>query len=163
SGSEDSDGPWLARLLALARPAAPVAGGGGGGGGDAADAAVLAAFGLPSSDPAAARRALLLDLRNLGTLGLQQDSFPGLLWADARLAGPILAPIDASRPLDAQLPVRCADCHSGAPLDRLVPLASHAPPLGRCTHCHLTHPEPPSYASWGSIGALDAPAAAAPE
>ncbi len=52
-------------------------------------AAVLEQLGLPAlegfdpRDWAATRRALLLDLRNLGTLGLQQDSFPGLLWADA--------------------------------------------------------------------------------
>src|SRR6185503_4153266 len=45
--------------------------------------AVLAAFALPDGDRAATRRALLFDLRNLGTLGLQHDSFPGLLWADA--------------------------------------------------------------------------------
>jgi hypothetical protein len=239
SGSEDADGPWLARLFALAR-AEP----GGGGAGAPDDAAILAAFALPGDDRAAARRALLLDLRNLGTLGLQQDSFPGLLWADAiygravigahelstipsmyaaravreilavalrdgamgdlarpaadpaavargrelfasrvvgaianrqilksvprayaaaQLTGPILAPIDASRPLDAKLPVRCADCHSGAPLEHTVPLATHAPPSGRCTHCHLTHPEPPSYASWGSIGVLAAPAPAPAE
>jgi hypothetical protein len=185
---------------------------------------------------------LLLDLRNLGTLGLQQDSFPGLLWADAlyghatidadqlaaippmyaaaavrqvlaedwaalgrpgtgaadaaavargrelftgrvigvianrqilksgprayaaaRLEGPILAPIDASQPLDAKLRVRCADCHSGTPLERTLPLAANPPPLGRCTHCHLTHAEPPGYASWGSIDALGAPAAAPAE
>ena len=37
----------------------------------------------PDGDRGAARRALLFDLRNLGTLGLQQDSFPGLLWSDA--------------------------------------------------------------------------------
>jgi hypothetical protein len=78
-------------------------------------------------------------------------------YAAAHLAGPILAPIDASRPLDAKLAVRCADCHSAAPLDRVVPLATNPPPLGRCVHCHLTHPEPPGYASWGSISALSPP------
>jgi hypothetical protein len=235
SGSEDAAGPWLDRLLELAggapaRDGQPIGG------------STLAVFSLPATDPAATRRALLLDLRNLGTLGLQQDSFPGLLWADAiyghtdldpsalaavppmyaatavrqvldgaasaealprppitdaaavargralfsdrivgaianrqilksgprayaaaRLGGPILAPIDASQPLDAQLPVRCADCHSGAPLEQVVPLAANPPPLGRCTHCHLTHPEPPGYASWGSIRTLAAPAAAPAE
>jgi hypothetical protein len=72
---------WVQRLVAL-------------GGGQATE--TLRALGLPAiaGDPgattaidaraaAATRRALLLDLRNLGTLGLQQDSFPGLLWADA--------------------------------------------------------------------------------
>jgi hypothetical protein len=235
SGSEDGDGPWLDRLVALAS-------GGRGRDDGKSSPATLAAFGLPAADLAAARRALLLDLRNLGTLGLQQDSFPGLLWADAiyghteidpgalaaiprmyvasevrqvladaasaqalprppvtdaaavargrarlsdrivgaianrqilksgprayaaaHLAGPILAPIDASRPLDAKLPVRCADCHNAAPLDRVVPLAANPPPLGRCVHCHLTHPEPPSYASWGSIAALSPPAEAPAE
>jgi hypothetical protein len=231
SGSEDSEGPWLARLLALA--GAPSLSKSGTGDGDPAVGAILAAFALPAGDRAASRRALLLDLRNLGTLGLQHDSFPGLLWADAiygratisaadlaaippmyaapavrqvleqsaaalarpladpatvmrgraiftdrvvgtianrqilksvprayaaaQLTGPILAPIDASRALDAQLPVRCADCHNGTPLERTVALATRPPPLGRCTHCHLTHPEPPSYSSWGSIAALAAP------
>jgi hypothetical protein len=205
SGSESADAPWLARLVALVgRP----------------EADVLEAFGLAATDPALSRRALLLDLRNLGTLGLQQDSFPGLLWADAlagragaslppeavvaiprmyatvavrrvladapavtrptvdlarvtrgrtlfvdrvvgeianrqilqrapkafaaaKLAGPILAPIDASQPLGARLAVRCADCHNAAPLDRALPLAENPPPLGRCSHCHLAHPELP--------------------
>ena len=206
SGSEDGEGPWLDRLIALA--------GRGTARGDPKNgAATLAAFGLPAADLAAARRALLLDQRNRGTHGLQKDSFPGLLWADAiygyaaidpgalaaiprmyvasdvrrvladaasaqalprppitdatavargralfsdrvvgvianrqilksgprayaaaHLAGPILAPIDASRPLDAKLPVRCADCHNAAPLDRVVPLGANPPPLGRCVH-----------------------------
>jgi hypothetical protein len=201
SGSEHADAPWLSRLVSLVkRP----------------EAEVLEAFGLGATDPALGRRALLLDLRNLGTLGLQQDSFPGLLFADAlagraqlapedavaiprmyatvavrralaeappptrpgvdlarvargraifvervvgeianrqilqsapkafaaaRLAGPMLAPIDPTRPLDAKLPVRCADCHNAAPLDRVVALAENPPPLGRCSHCHLAHPE----------------------
>ncbi len=238
----------MARLLALAGDGAAAGGGAGGATGaapatrDEAEARVLTRFGLPAGDRAAARRALLLDLRNLGTLGLQQDSFPGLLWADAlyghatidpdqlaaipamyvatavrqiladgaapaalprpavedatavargralftdrvvgtianrqilksgprayaaaRLAGPVLAPIDASQPLDARLAVRCADCHNGVPLERRVPLATNPPPLGRCTHCHLTHPEPPGYADWGSIRALAIPGAAPAE
>jgi hypothetical protein len=225
SGSEDSDGPWLDRLVALCgRP----------------EAEVLAAFALPLGDRALARRALLLDLRNLGTLGLQQDSFPGLLWADAlygqtaapspdemaaippmyaasavrqmlaesaaalrrpdgdraaiargreifasrpvgvvanrqicrstpaayaaaQLAGPILAPIDPTQPLDAKIPVRCADCHNGSPGDRRLPLAVNPPPLGRCTHCHLTHPEPPDHIGLVSIGRLAIPSAARAE
>jgi hypothetical protein len=68
SGSEAADAPWLVR--ALGPPGQPASG-------------LIAALGLPGGDPEAARRALLFDLRNLGTLGLQQDSFPGLLWADA--------------------------------------------------------------------------------
>jgi hypothetical protein len=205
SGSENADAPWLARLVTLVRrPTVDV----------------LEAFGLGASDPAASRRALMLDLRNLGTLGLQHDSFPGLLFADAlasragaeltpeeaiaippmyatvavrraladgapvtrprvdlarvargraifvdrvvgeianrqilqraprafapaRLEGPMLAPIDPTRPLDARLAVRCADCHNAAPLERTLPLAENPPPLGRCSHCHLSHPELP--------------------
>jgi hypothetical protein len=188
SGSEAADSPWLERLVAL------------GGEPPAAE------------DREAVRRALLFDLRNLGTLGLQQDSFPGLLWADAiygratlspeamraipalyaapsvravlredfarprgaweaiargralfidrtvgtianrqilkiapaayaaaKLAGPILAPIDPTKPLEAKLAVRCADCHSGAPLENKVALAPNGPPLGRCSHCHVAH------------------------
>ena len=76
SGSEIASARWLGRLGALA-------------GTGAED--VFARLDLPRTGLAdarapaasAARRALLLDLRNLGTLGLQQDSFPGLLWADA--------------------------------------------------------------------------------
>ncbi|HEY6476949.1 MAG TPA: hypothetical protein VI456_10235, partial [Polyangia bacterium] len=190
SGSEASDAPWLERLIAL--------------GGEPPVTA--------EGDREVVRRALLFDLRNLGTLGLQQDSFPGLLWADAiyghatlspsalreipamyaapsvravlgdeferprgaweavergralftdrtigtvvnrqilkiapaayaaaKLAGPILAPIDPTKPLEAKLAVRCADCHSGAPLETKVPLASNGPPLGRCSHCHVAH------------------------
>ena len=205
SGSETADAPWLARLIALVRRPEPD---------------VLEAFGLGASDHAASRRALMLDLRNLGTLGLQQDSFPGLLFADAlasrvgaeltpeeaiaippmyatvavrraladgepvtrptvdlarvargraiflervvgeianrqvlksappafaaaRLDGPMLAPIDPTKPMSVKLAVRCADCHNAAPLERLLPLAENPPPLGRCSHCHLSHPELP--------------------
>jgi hypothetical protein len=210
SGSEDADGPWLERLVKLAGQPEP---------------ATLEAFGLAgvrdgvgdrwgleADDREASRRALLFDLRNLGTLGLQQDSFPGLLWADAlyghadlsakalaeipqlyqaravravlpteferppgdpraivrgraifaervvgsianrqilkhpprayaaaKLEGPILAPLDPTKPLDAKIAVRCADCHSAAPLERLRPLAENPPPLGRCGHCHAAH------------------------
>ena len=215
SGSEDAAAPWLERLIALAgRP----------------DGEVRAAFGLPDGDRGAARRALLFDLRNLGTLGLQQDSFPGLLWSDAiygqvqlspaataaipsmyaaapvrrtlaaeiarwealrktgfehlmrlennerarsilrgrtiftdrivgtivnrqilkhaprayaaaKIDGPVLAPIDPTKPLDAKLPVRCADCHAGVPLETTRPFAKNPPPLGRCSHCHYSHPK----------------------
>jgi hypothetical protein len=221
SGSENGDGPWLERLAALAR---------------APEAAALAAFGLPAGDRALARRALLLDLRNLGTLGLQQDSFAALLWTDAvygtpgtpalgpgllatipplyaarqlrqvlddsaatlrrppvdaaaiargralftsrvvgtvanrqilktaprayaaaKIAGPILAPIDPSRALDARIAVRCADCHSGAPTERRLPLATNPPPLGRCTHCHLTHPPPEDSPSASASASASAP------
>lgn len=84
SGSEVASVRWLRRLVAL-------------GGQPPAD--TLAALGLPAADlddarsAAATRRALLLDLRNLGTLGLQQDSFPGLLWADAIYGNGALAPV----------------------------------------------------------------------
>jgi hypothetical protein len=219
SGSEDAAAPWLDRLVTLAARPAPD---------------VLVAFGLPAGDRAAARRALLFDLRNLGTLGLQDDSFPGLLWSDAiyghatlsatataaippmyaavpvrralapeaarwstppparpvgadgkdsgkdrvdrgraifaerivgtivnrqilkhaprayaaaKIDGPVLAPIDPTQPLDAPLPVRCADCHSGAPLENTRPLAENPPPLGRCTHCHVAHVRVEEWAS----------------
>jgi hypothetical protein len=212
SGSENADAPWLERLVRL---------------GKRAESDVIAAFGLGATDRALSRRALMLDLRNLGTLGLQQDSFPGLLWADAitghagadldpetlaaippmyatiavrraiaetspnltrptvdlarvargraifvdrvvgeianrqilktppravaaaKLEGPMVAPIDPSQPLSARLAVRCADCHNAAPLDRAQPLAENPPPLGRCSHCHLAHPELPG------VGAVD--------
>ena len=210
SGSEDAEAPRLERLVALAgRP----------------EADVLDAFGLATTDRSLARRALMLDLRNLGTLGLQQDSWPALLWADAlygrvdlppetlaeipamyatvavrraladaspmltrpqvdlervargraifvdrvvgeivnrqilmrapralaaaKLEGPLVAPLDPSRPLSAKIAVRCADCHNAAPLERTAPLAENPPPLGRCSHCHLAHPELPG------VGAVD--------
>ena len=200
SGSEDADAPWLERLLTLARQP---------------EATTVAAFDLGGSIPLdheVVRRNLLFDLRNLGTLGLQQDSFPGLLWADAiygradlsseallaiprmyatvavrsvvsraferpradagavargrtlfaervagtianrqilkhaprayaaaKLEGPILAPLDPTKPLEARIAVRCADCHSAAPLERVRPLTENPPPLGRCGHCHEAH------------------------
>jgi len=74
SGSEVASGRWVQRLMTLAGPAA---------------ASLFQRLGLPvpaGDDPrdwSATRRALLFDLRNLGTLGLQQDAFAGLLWADA--------------------------------------------------------------------------------
>jgi hypothetical protein len=198
SGSEASADAWLERLQALL--GAPLA-------------EVRARFGLPGGDPALARRALLLDLRNLGTLGLQQDGFAGLLWSEAlrqrvrlpartleaipalyaarevrglvesadqlarppldaaqvargravftekivgaianrqlcktvprpyraaQLAPPVIAPLDPTRPLDARVPVRCADCHNAAPLEVVGPIGP--PPLGRCSHCHWGHP-----------------------
>jgi len=215
SGSESSRDPWLERLQALL--AAPLDG-------------LRARFGLPEGDPALARRALLLDLRNLGTLGLQQDGFAGLLWSEAlrervrlpaaaleripalyaarevravvegadgiarppldpaqvargralfterivgaianrqlcktvprpyraaRLAPPLIAPIDPSRPLDARVAVRCADCHNAAPLETVGPIG--APPLGRCSHCHWGHP-PEERARAAAARRLAAPA-----
>jgi len=213
SGSEAADAPWLERLLALGG-VPPLAAG----------AAVL--------DRGAVRRALLFDLRNLGTLGLQQDSFPGLLWSDAiyghatlsptalgaipnmyaatsvravlaerfarppgdaaaiargreifservigaianrqilklpppppaaaKLQGPILAPIDPTKPLAAKLAVRCADCHAGAPLENRLPLATNPPPLGRCSHCHLAHSR---LQEWAAIRAPSLDAALVP-
>jgi hypothetical protein len=205
AGSESALAPTLERLVGLV-------------GGRQSE--VLAMFGLPGTDRALSRRALLTDLRNLSTLAIQQDSYPGLLWADtlyggpavprrtlaavpalyaaaplrgeiaraasawaetqarqrgdgqriargreifaerivgevanrqvlpqpppayadANLRGAVLAPLDPTRSLDSKVPVRCADCHSAAPLENRVPLASHPPPLGRCTHCHLAHP-----------------------
>ena len=218
SASEDSTRPWLERLSPLTGGATPW---------------------LPADgDRALARRALLLDLRNLGTLGLQQDSYPALAWSDAlrgraRLpeeamlaipalyalpevralaeeadgklrrpaldpaqvargralfterivgvianrqviphpappgpAGPALAPLDPTRALDARLEVRCADCHSAAPLERMVAVstaggaAEGAPPLGRCSHCHLGHGGPaPARAAAAAARRASAPSA----
>jgi hypothetical protein len=119
----------------------------------------------PVTDVAAvARGRVLFSDRVVGVIANRQILKSGpRAYAAAHLAGPILAPIDASQPLDAKLAVRCADCHNAAPLDRVVPLAANPPPLGRCVHCHLTHPEPPSYASWESIAALSPPADATAE
>jgi hypothetical protein len=210
SGSEDADAPRFERLIAL---------------GGQPEQATVEEFHLAAPpetlngrdrqrdlDRQEVRRNLLFDLRNLGTLGLQQDSFAGLLWADAiygrmdlspaaldaiprmyaatavrrvltraferppadtdviargrrifaerfvgsivnrqilkhappayaaaKLGGPILSPIDPTQPLDARIPVRCADCHSAAPLERVRPLSENPPPLDRCSHCHETH------------------------
>jgi hypothetical protein len=33
------------------------------------------------------------------------------------MRGRVLAPIDPAQPLDAKLPVRCADCHNASPLE----------------------------------------------
>ncbi len=217
SGSEEADAPWLHRLVSLS---------------GLPEASVLDTFALPSGDPAAARRALLFDLRNLGTLGLQQDSFPGLLWADAiyghttlsaramaaipplyaaasvramladrfarpaadpaavargralfaervvgsianqqvlklpprspataSLQGPVLAPIDPTRPPTDRLAVRCADCHSAAPLENVRPLAENPPPLGRCSHCHVAHLR---LADWSAVRTTSSDAALVP-
>jgi hypothetical protein len=210
SGSEDADAPWFGRLVALAQQPERLVAARFNLGGPRDDLSEHSE-GLPL-DHEEIRRSLLFDLRNLGTLGLQQDSFPGLLWADAiygradlspdalasippmyaaasvravlsrgferprgnlqaiargraifaervvgrianrqilkhaprayaaaKLEGPLLAPIDPTRPLEAQLDVRCADCHSAAPLERLRPLVENPPPLGRCGHCHQAH------------------------
>jgi hypothetical protein len=71
AGSESALSGALERLVDLA---------------GAPESEVLAAFGLRSADRAAKRRALLTDLRNLSTLAVQQDSYPGLLWADTLTA-----------------------------------------------------------------------------
>jgi hypothetical protein len=221
SGSEAADAPWLERLLALGG-AAPLT----------TTTATATATATATIDREAVRRALLFDLRNLGTLGLQQDSFPGLLWSDAiyghatlsptalaaiprmyaatsvravladrfarppgeataiargrlifservigavanrqilklpppayaaaKLEGPILAPIDPTKPLEAKLAVRCADCHAGAPLANRLPLAANPPPLGRCSHCHLAHSR---VDEWAAIRAQSIDAALVP-
>lgn len=102
SGSEVASPRWLRRVAELS--------------GAALDQP-LRLLGLPPAnldDPhgsAAARRALLLDLRNLGTLGLQQDSFPGLLWADAIYGHADLAPADL---------VAIPAMYSAAPIRRLL-------------------------------------------
>jgi hypothetical protein len=77
-----------------------------------------------------------------------------------------VAPIDPTQPLTATIPVRCADCHSGAPLAERVAIADNPPPLGRCTHCHLSHPDQTRGAapdSWTSVKALGPPPGARDE
>src|SRR6185295_16800148 len=105
SGSEASEEPWLDRLAALL--------------GGTSDS-VLRFLELPTTHRALARRALLLDLRNLGTLGLQQDSFPALLWSDALHGTATLAPDDlaAIPPLYAARDLRQVLADSAAALRR---------------------------------------------
>jgi len=99
SGSEIASARWVQRLVTLAGASSP---------------SLFEKLGLPAlegDDPrawAAPRRALLLDLRNLGTLGLQQDSFPGLLWADAIYGNATLdaAALAAIPPMFAAAPLR---------------------------------------------------------
>ena len=112
SGSEDAAAPWLERLIALAgRPARDV----------------FEAFGIDSSDRGDVRRALLFDLRNLGTLGLQHDSFPGLLWSDAIYGHAALsARRDEGDPFDVCGRPRAAD--GPARDDRMADLGVAAPP-----------------------------------
>jgi hypothetical protein len=228
AGSENARAPALERLVTLA---------------EAPEPAVLAAFGLGGGDRAASRRALLTDLRNVSTLAMQQDSYPGLMWADAvyggaplppptlaaiphfyaaaalrseiagtaaalagargtpharaaqiargreifcervvgevanrqvlpqapeayapdHIRGAVLAPLDPTVPLGGKVAVRCADCHSAAPLDNKVPLASHPPPLGRCSHCHRVHPADDGDEPMVTLRAFHVPQAAAAE
>jgi len=77
TGSEDSDAPTLERLIALDKAPEPD---------------VLRLFGLAGPDREAERRALLTDLRDVSTLSLQQDSYPGLMWSDAVYGKMDLAP-----------------------------------------------------------------------
>jgi hypothetical protein len=113
SGSEVASARWLRRLITLgARPARET----------------LALLGLPQADiddpraSASTRRALLLDLRNLGTLGLQQDSFPGLLWADAIYGHTSIEPEEV---------VAIPSMYSAAAIRRVLATQSLAPKLQR--------------------------------
>ena len=54
-------------------------------------------------------------------------------YAAAKIEGPVLAPIDATKPLDAKLAVRCADCHSAAPLENDA-AAGREPAAARAVH-----------------------------
>ena len=58
-------------------------------------------------------------------------------YAPAKLAGPVLAPLDEALP--ATIDVRCADCHNATPGGAKVALALAPPPFGRCSHCHHAH------------------------
>jgi hypothetical protein len=79
------------------------------------------------------------------------------------MRGRVLAPIDPSQPLEARLPVRCADCHNASPLERRLPFASNPPPLGRCSHCHHVHPPLSGEGPLVSLTKLPVPKAASRE
>ena len=110
SGSEVASGRWVQRLMTLA--------------GAGASSSLFARLGLPAPEGdgprawSATRRALLFDLRNLGTLGLQQDAFAGLLWADA---------IYGNTSLDAQELGAIPPMFSAAPLRRVIERQTLAP------------------------------------
>ncbi|HEY2899730.1 MAG TPA: hypothetical protein VGL59_04070 [Polyangia bacterium] len=108
SGSEVSDGPWLDRLERLTSL------------GQRSRPDVRAEFALGAGDRAGAQRALLLDLRNLGTLGLQHDAWPALLWADAIYGRATLDAADllAIPPMFATTAVRRTLAAEGAALQR---------------------------------------------
>ena len=97
SGSEVASLTWLRRVVELSSAAATT---------KTTATVALGALELPSAkiddfddyaETAPVRRALLLDLRNLGTLGLQHDSFPALLWADAVYGRESLSADDLAR------------------------------------------------------------------
>jgi hypothetical protein len=71
----------------------------------------------------------------------------------------VLATIDPTRPATDRLAVRCADCHSAAPLENVRPLAENPPPLGRCSHCHTSHVRLPE---WGALRAYSVDPALVP-
>jgi hypothetical protein len=94
----------------------------------------------PPLDPAqVARGRAIFAERVVGSIANRQlwKTVPAPYRA-ARLATPVLGPIDPGRAVGARLPVRCADCHNAAPLETRGPIAP--PPLGRCSHCHWGHP-----------------------
>jgi hypothetical protein len=107
-------------------------------------------FARPSVDAAAATRGrALFAERVVGSVANRQVlKVPPRSPGTEGLAGPVIAPIDPTKTLDARLPVRCADCHSAAPLENVVALANHPPPLGRCSHCHLAHLRQPDWSAW---------------
>jgi hypothetical protein len=98
-------------------------------------------FARPPGDAVTmARGRAIFSERVVGTVANRQIlKLPPPAYAAAKLEGPVLAPIDPTKPLEAKLAVRCADCHAGAPLEKKLPLAANPPPLGRCSHCHLAH------------------------
>ena len=84
-------------------------------------------------------------------------------YAEDHLRGAVLAPLDPTVPLGGKVAVRCADCHSAAPLENRVALASHPPPLGRCSHCHRVHPDDDGDEPMVTLRAFHAPTDAAGE
>jgi hypothetical protein len=96
--------------------------------------------GAPTASPrrAIARGRELFSERVVGQIANRQilKEAPDV-YAAARLAGPVLAPLDPALP--AIFSVRCADCHNATPGGPLVSLDASPPPLGRCSHCHRSH------------------------
>ena len=62
-----------------------------------------------------------------------------LVYAEANIQAPLLAPIDETRPLAARIPVRCASCHSATTLATDKPIPRTGLEIPRCTDCHLVH------------------------
>jgi hypothetical protein len=101
----------------------------------------LASVKKPALDPAAVERGrrLFFDAP-AGTLINQQilvDLPRAYRGSDTKT--PLLAPIDETQPLRAQIPVRCVTCHSATTLSTRKPIPKEGLAIPRCTDCHFTH------------------------